>query len=68
MVWRTIFNLAVLAMTTRMVQSVPSISRAVAKSFAGSNEYFLHALPEAEQKEYVKTLAGWGVKVLRLWG
>jgi mannan endo-1,4-beta-mannosidase len=37
-------------------------------SFAGSNEYFLHALPMSEQKMYVETLAGWGVKVLRLWG
>lgn len=38
------------------------------KSFAGSNEYFLHALPATEQRSYVETLAGWGVKVLRLWG
>lgn len=37
-------------------------------SFAGSNEYFLHALPAAERKTYVETLAGWGVKVLRIWG
>lgn len=38
------------------------------KSFAGSNLYFLHALPLADQTSYVKALAGWGVKVLRLWG
>ncbi|KAF2678887.1 glycoside hydrolase family 5 protein [Lentithecium fluviatile CBS 122367] len=36
-------------------------------SFAGSNLYFLHALPPAEQKAYVETLAEWGVRVVRLW-
>ncbi|KAF2466233.1 uncharacterized protein BDR25DRAFT_237190, partial [Lindgomyces ingoldianus] len=29
--------------------------------FAGSNEYFLHALPATDQQVYVETLAGWGV-------
>ena len=37
-------------------------------SFAGSNLHFLHALPQAQQKAYIETLAGWEVKVIRLWG
>ncbi|KAF2737433.1 beta-1,3-mannanase [Polyplosphaeria fusca] len=45
----------------------PFEERAASKSWAGSNEYFLHALPASEQKKYIETLAGWGVKVLRLW-
>jgi mannan endo-1,4-beta-mannosidase len=38
------------------------------KSFAGSNLYFLHALPQDEQKAYVEKLASWNAKVVRLWG
>jgi len=53
---------------TAVAGSVVSMPRQDSSSFAGSNEYFLHALPAAEQKTYVETLAGWGVKVLRLWG
>lgn len=49
------------------VSCAPEGERGASKSFAGSNLYFLHALPKAEQKTYVTTLAGHGVKVLRLW-
>lgn len=37
-------------------------------SWAGSNLYFLHAIPLEQQSLYVSTLASWGVDVLRLWG
>ncbi|ORY16380.1 beta-1,3-mannanase [Clohesyomyces aquaticus] len=47
--------------------AIENVKRDASKSFAGSNLYFLHALPAADQKEYVETLAGWGAKVLRLW-
>ncbi|KAJ5899641.1 beta-1-3-mannanase [Penicillium taxi] len=39
----------------------------ISNSFAGSNLYFLHGLPANTQRDYVGTLAGWGVKVVRLW-
>lgn len=37
-------------------------------SWAGGNLYFLHGLDGETQSAYIETLAGWGVKVLRLWG
>lgn len=36
--------------------------------FTGSSLYFLHGLSEADQDDYINTLAGDGAKVLRLWG
>lgn len=67
---RGIVNKAILLLgiVTVVVDSSALSPRNGSSSFAGSNEYFLHALSEAEQKTYVETLAGWGVKVLRLWG
>jgi mannan endo-1,4-beta-mannosidase len=57
-----------LGVATTVACSLEFMPRQDSRSFAGSNEYFLHALPVAQQKTYVETLAGWGVKVLRLWG
>ncbi|KAK0637849.1 hypothetical protein DIS24_g10419 [Lasiodiplodia hormozganensis] len=47
--------------------SSPTIHKRDAAPWAGSNLYFLHALPIEEQERYINTLAGWGVKVIRLW-
>lgn len=46
----------------------PKLTRNGSPSWAGSNLYFLHGLDAATQSAYIETLAGWGVKVLRLWG
>jgi Na+-transporting NADH:ubiquinone oxidoreductase subunit NqrE len=37
-------------------------------SWAGSNNYFIHAASASEQETWVNTLADWGAKVVRLWG
>ncbi len=37
-------------------------------SFGGSNSYFIHGTSDEEKREWVDTLAGWGAKVVRLWG
>ncbi|KAF9631153.1 putative beta- -mannanase protein [Lasiodiplodia theobromae] len=47
--------------------SSPTIHKRDAAPWAGSNLYFLHALPIAEQERYINTLASWGAKVIRLW-
>ncbi|KAF2014714.1 glycoside hydrolase family 5 protein [Aaosphaeria arxii CBS 175.79] len=59
-----IFGL-VLALFVAYAQS--SLTKRADNSFAGTNLYFLHALPKVEQETYVQTLAGWGVKLVRLW-
>lgn len=59
---------SLLGLSTTVVNGLVPTRRQASTSFAGSNEYFLHALSASEQKEYVETLAGWGAKVLRLWG
>lgn len=46
----------------------PKISKSDSSSWAGSNLYFLHGLDAETQSAYIEALAGWGVKVLRLWG
>jgi hypothetical protein len=57
-----------LAMMMAGVHCRPEPRGDTTHSFAGSNLYFLHALPQAEQEAYVARLAEWGVKVIRLWG
>lgn len=64
-------NLAVAliaAMTLAPGASSPTFFRRDSRSWAGSNLYFLHALPAEEQSRYVQTLGRWSVKTLRLWG
>ncbi|KAI1666137.1 Cellulase [Pyrenophora tritici-repentis] len=56
-----------LGFSTTVVNGLVPTRRQSGPSFAGSNEYFLHALPESEQKTYIETLAARGAKVLRLW-
>ncbi|KAF2816613.1 beta-1,3-mannanase [Mytilinidion resinicola] len=57
---------ALMLANSNLVRSAP-VENAVAGSWAGSNLYTLHALPAADQKTYIETLAGRGAKVLRLW-
>lgn len=57
-----------LGLSTPLVDGLVPTRRQSSSSFAGSNEYFLHALPVSEQKTYIETLAARGAKVLRLWG
>ena len=38
------------------------------KSFAGSNNYYLHAMLPEEQADYISSLRSDGAKVVRLWG
>lgn len=64
----SVLGAMLLAMAVTKVDCRPSARSHNVNSFAGSNLYFLHALPQDEQKAYVETLAGWGAKVLRLWG
>jgi mannan endo-1,4-beta-mannosidase len=64
---RTVFAVLVGLVVTAVKGFVPT-RRQTSTSFAGSNEYFLHALSASEQKTYIETLAGWGAKVIRLWG
>ncbi|KAF2657585.1 glycoside hydrolase family 5 protein [Lophiostoma macrostomum CBS 122681] len=63
---KSFFRALVIALALPGSQSAV-LPRGSSKSWAGSNEYFLHALPASDQQTYVETLAGWGVKVLRLW-
>ena len=49
-------------------QPQPKPTRSGSPSWAGSNLYFLHGLDAETQSAYIEVLAGWGVKVLRLWG
>lgn len=56
-----------LALTVAYASAHPFEERAASKSFAGTNNYFLHALPLDDQKAYIETLSSWGVKVIRLW-
>lgn len=58
----------VLAGVLVVATSSPAIHKRDIAPWAGSNLYFLHALPIAEQERYINTLASWGVKVIRLWG
>lgn len=61
---------AALAVTLAIAPAVcsPANHARNSPSWAGSNLYFLHALPADEQSRYIDTLADWGVKALRLWG
>lgn len=49
-------------------QPQPKLTESGSLSWAGSNLYFLHGLDAEAQSAYIEVLAGWGVKVLRLWG
>lgn len=60
------FALLTAALVATLVVAAPAACQS--PSWAGSNLYFLHALPAAEQSRYIDTLASWGVKVVRLWG
>ncbi|GME26543.1 putative beta- -mannanase protein [Neofusicoccum parvum] len=59
------FALLTAALVATLVVAAPAACQS--PSWAGSNLYFLHALPAAEQSRYIDTLASWGVKVVRLW-
>lgn len=59
---------ATLVVASAACSPAPPLDKSASSSWAGSNLYFLHALPATEQAQYVETLAGWGVKVVRLWG
>lgn len=48
--------------------SSSTIEKRNSKSWAGSNNYFLHALHPEEQASYINSLKGFGAKVVRLWG
>ena len=45
-----------------------SPSGSASNSWAGSNNYYLHALQPEEQAAYINGLKGFGAKVVRLWG
>lgn len=47
---------------------VSAASDAASHSFAGANNYFLHATSHAIQEQYISELASWGTKLVRLWG
>ncbi|KAL9623331.1 MAG: hypothetical protein Q9160_002438 [Pyrenula sp. 1 TL-2023] len=49
------------------VQDRAVAAAASANSWAGSSLYFVHALSESDQNDYINTLAGFGAKVLRIW-
>jgi mannan endo-1,4-beta-mannosidase len=44
------------------------IQKRNSNSWAGSNNYYLHALHPAEQASYISSLKSYGTKVVRLWG
>ena len=48
--------------------SASAIEKRNSKSWAGSNNYYLHALHPEEQTTYINALKGFGTKVVRLWG
>ena len=45
-----------------------SSAASASNSFGGSSLFYLHALSAEDQETYIKTLSGYGAKVLRLWG
>lgn len=47
--------------------AAPSIEARASKSWAGTSNYFLQGLSDADQDSYLQTLANDGVKVIRLW-
>lgn len=51
-----------------MVANASAIARRSSKSWAGANNYYLHALHPAEQAIYISALKSYGTKVVRLWG
>jgi mannan endo-1,4-beta-mannosidase len=55
-----------LSITSRLASAIPS--ETTSYSFAGSNNYYLHALLPEEQAAYIETLQADGAKVVRLWG
>ncbi|KAL2066655.1 hypothetical protein VTL71DRAFT_2727 [Oculimacula yallundae] len=52
---------------TASFASASTIEKRNSKSWAGSNNYYLHALHPEEQAAYIKSLKGFGTKVVRLW-
>lgn len=66
-----LFRAALLSLSALAVVNASTTryhSPATSKSFAGVNDYFLHGTSHEDQSRYVKTIASWGVKVVRLWG
>lgn len=53
--------------TASLFHPEPEPNENGSSSWAGSNLYFLHGLNAGTQSAYIETLAGWGVKVFRLW-
>jgi mannan endo-1,4-beta-mannosidase len=48
--------------------SASVIEKRNSNSFAGTSNYYLHALHPDEQASYISALQGFGTKVVRLWG
>lgn len=44
------------------------IEKRNSNSFAGTSNYYLHALHPDEQASYISALKDYGTKVVRLWG
>lgn len=44
------------------------IDKRSSNSFAGTSNYYLHALSAEDQSSYISTLKAFGTKVVRLWG
>lgn len=65
---RIVAILIVTLAVASLSQPRPKPNRSDSPSWAGSNLYFLHGLDAETQSAYIEVLAGWGVKVLRLWG
>jgi mannan endo-1,4-beta-mannosidase len=55
-----------LSIMSRLASAI--LSERISYSFAGSNNYYLHALLPAEQVAYIGALQADGAKVVRLWG
>lgn len=55
-----------LSIMSRLASAI--LSERTSYSFAGSNNYYLHALLPEEQVAYIRAIQADGAKVVRLWG
>ncbi|KAH7370824.1 glycoside hydrolase superfamily [Rhexocercosporidium sp. MPI-PUGE-AT-0058] len=62
----TISLVSLLGLTASLA-SASAVEKRASKSWAGSNNYYLHALHPEEQASYINSLKGFGTKVVRLW-
>jgi mannan endo-1,4-beta-mannosidase len=53
---------------TATLAAASVIEKRNSNSWAGSNNYYLHALHPEEQATYISDLQSYGTKVVRLWG